>query len=234
MSDQSGDREPVRSGGTRRDDVVSDLLSPFVELLSVAGASISVGAGPGQSTLGATDALAARLEQLQFDIGEGPHWDALRGGREVLVPDVRDRRSTWPIFAAEAGALGVGAVFAFPMRLGAATVGVVDLYCSAPAVLSPGDVSTARALAAVAAGSALRLAARSASDEEAADDTSAPELRRVVHQATGMLLVQLGVTATAAFARLRAHAFASGVPLESVAQDVVAGRLTFHDESATE
>lgn len=234
MSDQTRDPESTPSGSGSPQDLASRLLSPFVQLLPVAGASLSVAAGSSQSTVGATDAIAAQLEQLQFDLGEGPHWDALRGGREVLVPDVREGRSTWPVFAGEVAALDVGAVFAFPLTLGAVTVGVVDLYRSTPGVLSPGDVSTARSLAVVAAAPAIQIAARAASQEGPPDGASTAELRRVVHQATGMLLVQLGVTATEAFARLRAHAFASGVPLELVAQDVVARRLTFRDENATE
>lgn len=234
MSDDGRDQESAGSADARPQDAAADLLSPFVELLPVTGGSVSVTGGHGQSALGATDAVAAQLEQLQFDLGEGPHWEALRGGREALVPDLRERRSSWPVFAAEAGALGVEAVFAFPLNIGSATVGVVDLYRRTSGVLSPGDVSTARSLAAVAAGAALRIAAQAASQDERADGASSPELRRVVHQATGMLLVQLGVTATEAFARLRAHAFSLGVPLESVAQDVVARRLRFDEEGAAE
>lgn len=141
----------------------------------------------------------------------------MRDALPVLVPDVRASRSSWPVFGAAAIELGVGAMFAFPLSMGAIVVGVVDLYRSTPGILSRNDVATAQALAAVASGVALRLAARSASEEEPADGSFAPELRRVVHQATGMVLVQLDVSATEAFARLRAHAFASGRPPESVA-----------------
>jgi hypothetical protein len=51
--------------------------------------------------------------------------------------------------------------------------------------------------------------------------------RAEVHQATGMVLTQLGVSAQDAFVRLRAHAFATCRPLAEVARDVVAGRLVF-------
>lgn len=233
MREQSGRSAPEPSAAVPP-GLVSELLSPFVELLPVAGASVSVVAGPGQSTLGVTDSTAAKLEQLQFDLGEGPHWEALRSGREVLIPDVREQRSAWPVFAAEVGALEIRAVFAFPLNLGAVTVGVIDLYASAATLLSPGDVATARSLTTVAADAAVRLAARAAHEEEPPEGAWAPELRRVVHQATGMLLVQLGVTATEAFATLRARAYASGVPLESVAQDVVARRCALHSENTAE
>ena len=51
-----------------------------------------------------------------------------------------------------------------------------------------------------------------------------------VHQATGMVQVQLGVTTEEAFLMLRARAFASGRSLADVATDVVARRLRFTSE----
>jgi ANTAR domain/GAF domain len=51
--------------------------------------------------------------------------------------------------------------------------------------------------------------------------------RAEVHQATGMILAQLGVSAQDAFVRLRAHAFATRRPVGEVARDVVARRLVF-------
>ena len=54
--------------------------------------------------------------------------------------------------------------------------------------------------------------------------------RLEVHQATGMVLVQLEIPGEDAFARLRAYAFARGRPLTDVARDVVARRLVFTDE----
>jgi AmiR/NasT family two-component response regulator len=51
--------------------------------------------------------------------------------------------------------------------------------------------------------------------------------RADIHQATGMVLVQLGISATDALARLRAHAFCHQRLLIDVACDVVARRLMF-------
>jgi hypothetical protein len=65
-------------------------------------------------------------------------------------------------------------------------------------------------------------AARGATDDPP-DDLGAADA--VVHQATGMLLVQLGVDAQTALLRLRAHAYAEGRPLREVAADVVERRL---------
>ena len=52
-------------------------------------------------------------------------------------------------------------------------------------------------------------------------------LRLVVHQATGMVAEQLGITVTEALITLRAHAFARDRALTDVANDVVTGEFRF-------
>ena len=51
--------------------------------------------------------------------------------------------------------------------------------------------------------------------------------RAEIHQATSMVLVQLGVSPTDALARLRAFAFAEQRLLGEIARDVVSRRLRF-------
>ena len=51
-----------------------------------------------------------------------------------------------------------------------------------------------------------------------------------VHQATGMVSVQLGVSVDEAFVRLRARAFADGRSLKAVAGDVISRRLVLQTE----
>jgi len=62
-------------------------------------------------------------------------------------------------------------------------------------------------------------------------DGQAPDLvlhRAEIDQATGMLTVQLGVPAAAAFARLRVYAYAQDWRLADVARDIVARRPRLH------
>jgi hypothetical protein len=56
-------------------------------------------------------------------------------------------------------------------------------------------------------------------------------VRSVVHQATGMLIAQLGVTPDDALAILRAHAFAQGATVESIAEQVVQRRLDLRQDT---
>ncbi|AZS37925.1 hypothetical protein CVS47_02575 [Microbacterium lemovicicum] len=198
-------------------------------MLPVDGASVSVMTAAGShSTLSSSGELATRLEQVQFDLGEGPHWSALRSGEPVLVDDTRtDDGRRWPMFAHAIAELGVGSLFSFPLRVGAATVGVVDLHRTRPGALTPTQTDLASALARGAADEALRWAAADAEAE--GREQFGVGLRREVHQATGMASVQLGVSVTDAFAWLRARAYATGQTLDEVARDVVAGRISARD-----
>ena len=70
-------------------------------------------------------------------------------------------------------------------------------------------------------------------DEGGSGDTWLDESsghRAEIHQATGMVLAQLRISATDALARLRAHAFVEQRLLVDVAHDVVARRLRFTEE----
>ncbi len=205
------------------------LCAAFVDALHVSGASISVFGRDGQqSTVCATDSISARGEALQFELGEGPHWDTLNTGVATLAPDISvgvDGR--WPIFAPAAFGIGMSAVFAFPMKMGAASVGVVDLYSSRPRWLDAHQISLAKSMANRAAGPAARQAMWSAKDPSSPEAEMAPSLRREVHQATGMVQVQLDISATEALARLRAYAYTTDHHLEDVAREVVGRRLDF-------
>jgi AmiR/NasT family two-component response regulator len=64
-----------------------------------------------------------------------------------------------------------------------------------------------------------------------ADDLSSRSTYQLqVHQATGMVQVQAGVTTEEAFLMLRARAFSDDRPLEAIATEVVERRLRFTRE----
>ncbi|NEN05148.1 GAF and ANTAR domain-containing protein [Diaminobutyricibacter tongyongensis] len=202
--------------------------APFLSVIPVTGAAIStIGSLVAPETLCATDAAAARLDEVQFDLGEGPCWEALATGRPVLERDIRtSARGAWPAFTEAIRDLPVCGMFAFPLTIGRMNVGVIDLYSEEPTELHDGHQRDAEALADIAARQILReLVMRSGDDE--AEEPGGEFSRRVVHQATGMVLAQLNVTPDDALMILRAHAFASGRSVRAVADDVVARRLDF-------
>ena len=82
----------------------NDLCRPFVEQLPVTGASISViGTLARRMTVCSSDTVAAQLEGLQFDLGEGPQWEVMKTGMPVFSPDLSlQSTSNWPVFGAAA------------------------------------------------------------------------------------------------------------------------------------
>ncbi len=214
--------------GTANPDRGRALCAVFTEALPVAGVSISVVTETGtHSIIGASDALAAELEAWQYEVGVGPHWEALRTERPAFLWDAVRQREVWPISALNSRR-GVGALFAFPLQLGAATVGVADLYSPLPVERwSDTTIAEAQDLALSVSAPAVRLATRSADAATSTTGRIAVELRREVHQATGMVMSQLDCSATTALLRLRAHAFATGIPLEALARTVIARQLDF-------
>jgi GAF domain-containing protein/ANTAR domain-containing protein len=181
----------------------------------------------------ATDEVSARIEDLQLTLGEGVCVDAVQAGTPVLVGDLDEPGDImverWPAFMEGAARAGVRAVFAFPLRIGAITVGVLDLYRDRPGDLTAGQLATALMAADAAALALLYLG--SGGHGAFGDDTDghAP-YQMQVHQATGMVKVQLGVTIEEAFLMLRAHAFAADRPVAEVARDVIERRLRFSTE----
>jgi ANTAR domain/GAF domain len=196
--------------------------------LDVDGAAISLmTASTSSQTLCATDATAELLEDLQFSLGEGACVEAAVTGRPVLVADMHHTTevSRWPTFAAAVVEQSeVGALFAVPFQWGTINLGVLDLYRTAPGALSNAqlrDVLSAADMAAL-----MFLGVRTDPGDGVWLDHSLHG-RAEIHQATGMVLAQLGISATDALARMRAYAFAEQRLLSDVARDVVSRRLRF-------
>jgi hypothetical protein len=180
--------------------------------------------------IAATDGPAMELEELQFTLGEGPCVDASATGRPVLQPDLaRTAPLRWPAFAGGALDAGIRAVFAFPLRVGAIRVGVLDLYRDRPGPLSADDLSEALSFADAATLVLLHEQAGAAGigTMPALDD------RAEVHQATGVVSVHAEVGLAEALVLLRARAFADQRPLGDLARDVLDGTVDFREVGDT-
>lgn len=214
-------------GGARPNALVHDCA----RALSVSGVGLALMTDEGPAgTVAATDGSAVLLEDLQFTLGEGPCVDASQSGRPVLQPDLAaTAQRRWPAFAGGALAAGVAAVFAFPLRVGAIRVGVLDLYRDTPGVLTAGELADALSFADAATMLLLHEQTRGADDDLPGSGPSVFDDRAEVHQATGIVSVQAGVRLAEALLLLRARAYADQRPTGEVAHDVLAGTLDFTD-----
>jgi GAF domain-containing protein len=198
-----------------------------------AGVSMMLSATP-RETIYASDRVAADLEELTLMLGEGPCVDALTAG-PVLVADLTasDCLARWPAFAPAAVQANVRAVFALPAEIGAIRLGVLALYRTKPGDLDPEQLADALVLADTACAVLLDAVHPDPSGRDGHWPEPAPQ-HPEVHRATGMIIVQLGVTAAVALIRMRAYAYAHDRRLRDVAADVVARRLRFHPDAHTD
>lgn len=210
----------------------SELWRPVLGVIPVEGAAISTIANfLGSETVSASSPFAARLDELQFDLGEGPCWDAMNQARPILEPDIQSNpRGKWPEFSRAIAEHNIGAIFAFPLTFGPLKIGAMDLFTEAPCELSPAQERESGVLASVIGRLVLDRALRRADEPDLLVEDNQFS-RRLVHQATGMVLAQLDISADDARLLIQGHAFALGRPMRDVAEDILERRLDFsvHD-----
>lgn len=218
---EGGRHQPRRSLSTLASSTVASVLG--VTGICAAVTLPAVVRGP--TLAWGDDPISRRLAELQFTLGEGPAIDAGADGIAVFASDLDDASTArWPAFAAEAANLGVRAMFALPLQLGAIRVGALVLYR-----LTAGPLPSTALEDALAFADAATLIILS---EEAGTPLAEGDLvdqQMIVFQATGMISVQLAVDLAEALARLRAHAYGNDQTLSEVAAEVVARRLRFDD-----
>ena len=179
-----------------------------------------------------TDTVSALIEQLQYDLGEGPCVDAYHEDRPVLESDLAEPVNLrWLAFTGPALDAGVRAVFGFPLHVGAVRLGALHLYRDRPGPLTDEQHADALVMADIAAQAVLVLQANAPPGQLATALMASADFQYVVHQASGMVAVQLDVSVAEALIRLRAYAFGNDRPLAEVTRDVVARLLRFDEGS---
>ncbi len=214
----------VLSSLSREESLTARLCEAGRLMLDSAGSAMTLNySSNDRLTVHATDDLAHTLEDLQDVVGEGPGHDAARTGDVVIsrLPDPGDR---WGVLAERLKSIGfAGTVLAIPLAAQQSIVGVMTLHREEPE--REGDESIAKFLG-ITVGAALLQDQPISTD---GDLTQAWESRAEIHQATGMVVAQVGVRPEDALALLRGHAFARASTLAEVAADVIERRINFRD-----
>jgi hypothetical protein len=199
------------------------------EALGVDGLCAGLGIGPTGTVLSwGRETVSAKLEELQFTLGEGPGPDSA-AGTPILVPDLAAMQLRWPAFATAAAALGVRAVFAWPLRIGAISVGTIVAHRATAGPLADEAHADAFALAEAVTVVMLHQQYSSAGHPPRRDQAPPAIYRAEVHQAVGMISVQLGVGLAEALVRLRAYAYSAERPIGEIAALVVSCSLRFNE-----
>jgi GAF domain-containing protein len=176
-----------------------------------------------------SDPLVADIYQAQINDENGPLFDALRDAKMVHVRDVcADNR--WPAWTERVAGLGVLSVLDVPLTIGPSnsrTVGVLGLYSLVPDGFDAADDALAHILAQHA--SVAIAAAR-----EEANFAQAVEVRKLVGQATGILMERFDIDADHAFAALRRYSQSTNTKLRDLAQQLVDTRQLPRDSPNSE
>ena len=191
------------------------------DLLGVSGAGLTLMTRSVLGAVWASDAVSRTVEDLQFALGEGPALDAFNGGAPALEPSLA-ASSRWPFFGPQALVLGVEAVFSFPLQVGVICLGTINLFRDRPGFLCRDELADALVLADVVTGDLIDLQDQGMLQWPPSDHLGQPAR---VHQATGMVSVQIGADMTSALARMRAYAFVNEISIFAVADMVLARTL---------
>lgn len=235
----------MSAGRDRRTELLARIVDPdgrldtrrlcgvCAEVTSATGAGIMLMSGDvPRGSVCTTDAVSALIEQLQYDLGEGPCVDAYHQDRPVSEPDLANASSgRWPAFTGPVVDAGARAVFGFPLQVGVVRLGALNLYCDRPGRLDDDRHADAMLMARLVAQALMLLQAGAPEGMLASELEANADFQYVVHQASGMVAAQLEVTVAQALIRLRAYAFGNDRPLSEVARDVVDRRLRFDAQS---
>jgi hypothetical protein len=205
------------------------LCEVAAEIVDVTGAGVMVLTdGVPQASLCAIGPVSALIEELQFTLGEGPCVDAHQTGEVIAEPDLAAPvEFRWPAFTPQVLDAGARAIFGFPVRIGAARIGALNLYRDHSGQLSDDQHADALVMADVIARALLDLQANA--EPGAVPVELNADIHGAVHQAAGMVSIQLNISVGDALVRLRAYAFGADRSLVEVAQEVVARRFRFDD-----
>lgn len=205
------------------------LCEVAAQVTEMSGAGVMLLAeGRPQASLCTSDTVSAAIEEAQYTLGEGPCVDAHRHGSPIIVADLAATGPLrWAAFTARALDAGAGAVFGYPIRIGSVRLGALNLYRDRPGALGDDQHADALVMADIAARAILATQGDAPPGELGATFEADTHFWGIVHQAAGMVSVQLDIPVGDALVRLRAHAFRTDRPVSELARDVVERRLRF-------
>lgn len=164
--------------------------------------------------------LGLELDDLQYTLGDGPTLEAAQHGRTLAEPDLSAADpARWPLFLPAAAHTPLCALIATPLRLGAATIGVLTGYRTTPGPLAAAHLHDLHRLGR----NLTHLLITHLTTP--ANDTGLRLHRAEIHQATGFLAAELGIPLGQALLRLRAHAATHNQPLTDLAHALLTHRL---------
>lgn len=161
-----------------------------------------------------TGDLVLRLDEIQYDLGEGPCVDSLHADHAVCAPTLRHEQR-WPRYVPEAVALGLKSQLGVKLFLDdEGTIGALNFYSTTSEELDSNAVALADLFATHAS-----IALGHARERETLNE--ALHSRKVIGQAIGMIMERYEMNEDRAFAFLVRASSHANTKLRHIAQELV-------------
>lgn len=206
-------------GGETYDGIYQALCKAAVDIIPGCdhAAVTTMKAGERPVCEATTDDVAARIDDLEWETGEGPCLDAILTQRYEWDPDITTNAS-WPKLAQRVLAeTPVRGMLGYRIIVGERKVGALNIFSDTPGALTAESASIGAILAAFAS-----VALSAATAHEAAESLrGALASNREIGKAIGLLMATQGITDEEAFEQLRAASSQMNVRLAVVAKRIV-------------
>jgi GAF domain-containing protein len=203
-------------------------VNDFLQQLATLAAAIVPGAHCGitlrrdheVATVVSSDAVAMRMDEIQYVRGRGPCLEALAAGVRVEVPDMTVE-TRWGAYADYALDQGVHSLVSLPVVLDGHTLGALNLFSTTSHAFAEADIARAEAFTGQAA-TALTILLRQAR-QIALDDQLREALatRAVIDQALGILMVTHKINSREAFEILRHTSQTANRKVSTIAAELI-------------
>jgi GAF domain-containing protein len=157
------------------------------DLASVDGLGVTM-VVDGRSVFAGANAFTEAVDEVQYDLGEGPCLAAVAAGRIVSSTRIATTERRWSRFTALTAGLGLRSVLSVPMVTGDEVVGSVNLYSRIPSGLVAVPPKVLRGLAADAEGSLSSPRLLALAESSARHLAHALDARAAVEHAVGLLM----------------------------------------------
>ena len=173
-------------------------------------------------TVGATDPMATRLDEIQYSTREGPCLSAIAGHATFYIPDMATDE-TWPTFSRRAAdETGVASLLSYVLRVDDSSLGAVNMMATTTGAFDDEDDRAAGALFAAQAGVALANAlTHEKGQAKISQLEEAVQTRTVIGEAIGLLMASHKCDKDEAFKILTAMSQRSNTKVREIATRLV-------------
>lgn len=174
-----------------------------------------------RTTAAATDTLVAQLDDLQYQLDEGPCLSAWRD-LSVLRSGAQDDEQRWPSWMRRAQQLGMRSFLSAPLINGRRAIGAIKVYSTTVESFDEHDADLLRRFAEQAAifvGNVQTVRAAQRLSDQLKETL---RFRDLVATARGILMAQRGVSSEEAFQQLIVEAYRTRQMVREVAERIVA------------